>query len=124
MRFIPTKIHGVLDYAVGVFMLAAPWLLDFTHSYAGTVVSLLFGAGAILYALLTDYELGVFPLIGMPLHNALDVIGGIALAASPIFLNFREEVWIPHAAVGAFAIMAGLFTYGARDDAPANVLRV
>ncbi|MBY0335279.1 MAG: SPW repeat protein [Acetobacteraceae bacterium] len=124
MRFIPTKVHGVLDYAVGVFMLAAPWLLGFSGSAEGTIVALLFGAGAIAYALLTDYELGLYPLLGMPLHNALDVLGGMALAASPFLLNFRDEVWVPHLAVGLFAIAAGLFTRGARDDAPAEALRV
>lgn len=29
MRFIPTKIHGVLDYIAGLALIAAPWLFGF-----------------------------------------------------------------------------------------------
>lgn len=29
MRVIPTRIHGVLDYLMGIVLIAAPWVLDF-----------------------------------------------------------------------------------------------
>jgi len=31
MRFIPTKVHGILDYVVGVALIAAPWLFGFAN---------------------------------------------------------------------------------------------
>ena len=29
MRFIPTRAHGVLDYIVGLLLIASPWIFNF-----------------------------------------------------------------------------------------------
>ncbi|MHB1225260.1 MAG: SPW repeat domain-containing protein, partial [Gemmatimonadaceae bacterium] len=80
MRFLPTRIHGVLDYLVGLLLVAAPWLLDLDRGGAGTWVPVILGAGAIVYSLFTDYELGLVCSIGMPVHLALDAASGVVLA--------------------------------------------
>jgi hypothetical protein len=36
MRFIPTRIHGFLDYAVGVLLIVVPWLFGFAAGGAET----------------------------------------------------------------------------------------
>ena len=61
------------------------------------------GAGAIGYAVLTDYEFGLAPLLDMRQHLALDIAAGAAL------LGFSEQR-APHLAFGLFAIGAGLLT--------------
>jgi hypothetical protein len=30
MRFIPTKVHGVMDYIMDILLIASPWLFDLT----------------------------------------------------------------------------------------------
>ena len=110
MRFIPTKVHGYLDYLVGALLIAAPWLFDFARGGAETWVPVVLGAGAILYSLITDYELGASKTISMRTHLTLDLISGIVLAASPWIFGFADYVWGPHLILGLFEIGAALMT--------------
>ncbi|HEX2253079.1 MAG TPA: SPW repeat protein [Thermoanaerobaculia bacterium] len=110
MRFIPTRVHGFLDYGMGLLLIAAPWLLGFTRGGAETWVPVILGAGVIVYSLMTDYELGVAPVISMPAHLWLDVLGGALLLVSPWLFGFSDHVWVPHVVFGVLEMGAGLFT--------------
>ena len=113
MRFIPTKLHAPLDYIVGVALIAAPWIFQFSEHTAATVVPIVLGIGLIAYSLITDYELGVWKIAPMAVHNLIDVVAGAVLAASPWLFGFADEsanVWVPHVVVGLAAIFLGLTT--------------
>ena len=113
MRFIPTKFHAPLDYIVGVALIAAPWIFQFSEHLAATLVPIVLGIGLITYSLLTDYELGVIKVAPMAVHNLIDVVAGTVLAASPFIFGFADEsanVWAPHVVVGLAAIFLGLTT--------------
>ena len=113
MRFIPTKFHAPLDYIVGAALIAAPWIFQFSEHTAATVVPIVLGIGLIAYSLFTDYELGVWKVAPMAVHNVIDVVAGTVLAASPWLFGFADEsanVWLPHVIVGAAAIFLGLTT--------------
>jgi SPW repeat len=113
MRFIPTKFHAPLDYIVGVALIAAPWVFQFSEHTAATIVPIVLGIGLILYSLFTDYELGVWKVAPMAVHNVIDVVAGAFLAASPWIFGFADEsanVWVPHLAVGLAAVFLGLAT--------------
>ena len=110
MRFLPTRVHGYLDYIVGALLIAAPWLFDFAAGGAETWVPVILGAAAILYSLLTDYELGLSKTISMRTHLMLDLLSGIVLAASPWLFGFADYIWEPHLIFGLFEIGAALVT--------------
>jgi SPW repeat len=113
MRFIPTKFHAPLDYIVGVTLIAAPWIFQFSEHTAATVVPIVLGIGLIAYSLFTDYELGVWKVAPMAVHNLIDIAAGVLLAASPWIFGFADEsanVWVPHVVVGLAAIFLGLTT--------------
>ena len=110
MRVIPTRLHGMLDYGMGLLLIIAPWLLGFADGGPEQWVPVILGAGVILYSLLTDYELGVARIIPMPVHLGLDVAGGVVLAASPWIFGFADEIWWPHVVLGVLEIGAGLMT--------------
>jgi len=110
MRFIPTRIHGFLDYIVGIVLIIAPGLLGFRRDGAETWVAVILGIAALLYSLFTRYELGLFKVISVPAHLTLDVISGIVLALSPWLFGFANVVWAPHVIIGLFEIAAGLMT--------------
>jgi hypothetical protein len=110
MRFIPTRVHGVLDYAVGGLLAVSPWLLDYAEGEAETWLPVALGAGALGYSLLTDYELGASKRIPMKTHLKLDAASGALLAASPWLLGFSRRVWVPHVLFGLFEVAAALTT--------------
>ena len=110
MRIIPTRIHGIVDYLMGVVLIAAPWILDFADGGAEQWVPVILGAGVILYSLLTDYELGIAKVIPMSAHLGLDVLGGAFLAISPWLFGFADDIWWPHVLFGLLEIGAGLMT--------------
>ena len=110
MRFISTKIHGILDYMMGLLLIASPWLFDFADGGAKQWVPIILGAGAIIYSLMTDYELGASKVISMPTHLMLDLMSGILLAASPWIFGFADEVYLPHLVLGIAEIGASLMT--------------
>jgi hypothetical protein len=100
----------MMDYLVGVLLIAAPWLFNFDRGGAETWVPVLLGASVIVYSLFTDYELGAVRRLAMPTHLMLDLGGGILLAASPWLFGFSEYVWEPHLIVGLIEIGTSLMT--------------
>ena len=65
MRFIPTRIHGVLDYAVGVLLVAAPWLFGFAPwVWAPHLVIGLFEIGAALLTRTAPERVGTMGTAG------------------------------------------------------------
>ncbi len=110
MRFIPTRVHGVLNYLVGALIIAAPWLLNFNRGGAETWVPVILGVGALVYSLLTNYELGVVRRIPMGTHLSLDAASGLLLAVSPWLFGFSSFVFWPHLTLGIFELVAALTT--------------
>jgi hypothetical protein len=110
MRFIPTRVHGILDYLVGVLLAVSPWLFQFNRGGAETWVPVVLGVGAILYSLFTDYEWGVARKLSMPTHLMLDVLSGLFLAASPWIFGFADYVYLPHLIFGIMEIGVSLMT--------------
>ena len=91
MRFIPTRLHAPLDYIVGAVLVAAPWIFQFSGDAAATAASIVLGLGLIAYSLFTNYELGVWKVAPMAVHNLIDVLAGALLAASPWIFGFADE---------------------------------
>jgi hypothetical protein len=109
MRFLEPRIHGFIDYFVGIMLIAAPALFNFENAVE-VFIPALFGVVQITYALFTRYEFGFFPAISMRKHLRLDLITGALLAASPWIFRFAEYVWQPHVLLGGFQMLLALFT--------------
>jgi len=81
MRFLPTRIHGMMDYLMGALLIALPFV---SRHPLGAAAWIPFGLGvsAILYSLLTDYELGFLAVIPMPVHLGIDAVSGLLLSGA------------------------------------------
>jgi hypothetical protein len=127
MRFIPTKFHAPLDYIVGAVLIAAPWIFQFSDEAAATAISILLGIGLIAYSLFTNYELGVWKVAPMAVHNLIDIVAGAFLVVSPWLFGYSDDanIWVPFVVIGVAAILLGLTTkqqggyrYGKRGATP------
>ena len=79
-------------------LIAAPWIFQFSEHTAATIVPIVLGIGLIAYSLFTNYELGVWKVAPMAVHNLIDIAAGGLLAASPWIFGFADEtanVWVP-----------------------------
>ncbi|MEO6942518.1 MAG: hypothetical protein ABI238_04435, partial [Terrimesophilobacter sp.] len=114
MRFIPTKVHGVLDYVVAIALILAPWIFGFSGvGGAAVIIPIVLGIGLFLYSLLTRYELGLMKLIPMPVHLVFDLVASLFLIASPFlfgFVNQAPNAWLPHIVVGVAVIAVVAFS--------------
>ena len=109
IRFLPTKVHGVLDYVVGLALILAPNIFQFADVGGPAVfIPRLLGVVLIAYSIFTRYELGVIKVISMPYHLIVDFLAALFLALSPFLFGFSNKtanVWLPHVVVGIAVIV-------------------
>jgi SPW repeat len=110
MKIISRKVHGFLDYLVGIVLIAIPLLFGFADDGPATYIPVALGTGALVYSFLTDYECGLVPLIPFRLHLLIDVLSGAFLALSPWLFGFSNKVYLPHLIFGLIEIAAGIMT--------------
>lgn len=109
MKFIPEKIHGIIDYFVVLFLIAAPVFFGFDSftaifTYALAIVHL-------ILTLLTDFDSGVFKVVSFPLHGIIELIVGIALIILAFTLFGGSSVGkLFYIGVGAAILVTWLFT--------------
>lgn len=120
MRFIPTAVHGLIDYVMGLFLIASPFFLGFRDDGAATWVPVVLGVVMVLVSLFTDNEAGLARRIPMPVHLWLDLLSGAFLALSPWLLGFSERVWVPHLVLGLAEVAGSLTTKTVPSDRAAE----
>jgi hypothetical protein len=113
MRFIPTRFHGILDYIVGLVLIIAPWIFNFSDNSYATWTIVIAGIVILGQTIFTDFEVGMVKKIPMQTHLMMDFGLGLILAISPWLFNFDEYVYLPHLIAGLFAIIASFTTHRA-----------
>lgn len=110
MQFIPTRVHGIIDYLTAIVLILAPYLFGFANGGAAQWVPQILGVVIIIYSLMTDYELSATRKISMPMHLGLDIGGGVLLAISPWLFGFADLIVWPHLLVGVMEIIIAACT--------------
>lgn len=77
MRILSSKVHGILDYLLIVFLFLSPTLFKME----GMLSTITYSLAAIHLALtaLTDFELGLIKLIPFRIHGLLEIVVTIVL---------------------------------------------
>jgi hypothetical protein len=107
MRFIPTLLHGIADYAVGLLVMTLPFHFGWTGRERVSFVAL--GSFVILYSLLTDYEMGLFRRLLIRFHLLLDVLFGIFMATLPTVFELPSGAGTVYV-IGALALLLAATT--------------
>jgi hypothetical protein len=102
MRFIPTMLHGVADYLVGILVVGLPLFLGLHDTPRAVLVAL--GIIVILYSLATDYELGAVRFLKIRFHLLLDALFGVAMLVSPWLFDFPAASRVPVYVIGVLAL--------------------
>jgi hypothetical protein len=108
MLMITSRLHGIIDYVVGLALIAAPWLFnfaDFDNFAAATWTPILIGATMIGMSVMTNYEFSLVKTISFRTHLTFDYMAGAFLAVSPWVLNYGDYVYAPHLIIGLAEIL-------------------
>ena len=119
MRFVPTWIHGIADWLLGILLIAVPYILGFARGGAETFVPVALGITGLIVTFFTNHEYGIVRKIPMIGHLWVDGFAGILLATSPWIFGFADTVWIPHVVLGVTEFVASLVT----ETVPSDTLR-
>ena len=121
LRMIPPKVHGIMDYLIGIVLLLAPNLLGFAEVGGAAVgIPRVLGVIILLQALVTDWEVGIARALPLRAHLMLDYLLGAFLAVSPFLFGFSDEeanAWTPHVVVGLLILGQALLTRTRRERA-------
>jgi hypothetical protein len=111
-------LHGAIEYAIGVLLIAAPFLLHFKAS-AAIAVSIVAGVLVLVIAASSDGPTSLVNSVPTSAHLLLDVGLVAVLVAAPFLFGFNSE-----SAPTAFFIVLGvahlLMTIGTRFQVPAG----
>ncbi len=114
ISFLTPKMHGVLDYLAAIGLILIPILLGFEG--LPFWVSVAAGAGLIIYSLMTDYALGIAPIVPFHLHLFLDLAAGATFIILPFLLGWNGIV-LAYYLTMAFAVM-GVVALSTSEDQP------
>jgi hypothetical protein len=108
MRFVPTLVHGIADYVVGMIVLGLPFYYGLTGSQRMPFVVL--GVFVIIYSVFTDYEAGLVRFLRLRFHLLLDALFGVAMLFIPSLLNLPAVARTPVYAISILALLLAVTT--------------
>jgi Kef-type K+ transport system membrane component KefB len=114
MKVISTFVHGIIDYLGALVFYTAPEIFGFADGPAAAVaVARILGVVSLLYSVGTDYELGLFRVLSMRAHLAIDYVVALTFLLSPFvfgFFNGPTHHWLPHLGAAAFVAVVTTLT--------------
>lgn len=109
-EIISPKIHGIIDYLVVVFLLLSPKWFGLT-GYIGWFTYALAGV-YLLFALFTDYNLGLFKFIDFSLHGKIEfIVSEVLIILAYTFFNQNFAAKMFYQAFGAALLLIWLLTH-------------
>lgn len=110
MKPITRRMHGALDYIVGLVLILSPRLFNLDGSSLEGQVPVALGIATLIYSVFTRYEFGLFKLIPFRIHLGLDTASGLLLALSPWLFGFADQRWGTHVILGLLELGAVMMT--------------
>jgi hypothetical protein len=86
---VPAFVHGLLEYAAAILLIAAPFLFGFEDD--ATAVSIVAGVLVLVIAASTAMSTGLIKSIPVHAHVIIDYVLALALIAAPFALGFSDD---------------------------------
>jgi len=83
-------VHGLIEYAVGVLFIAAPFLFGFEADSA-IAASIVVGLVLLAFTSVSALPTGLVRSISVGVHVTADIFLAVLLVALPFLLGFRDE---------------------------------
>ena len=83
-------LHGVLEYAAGVVLIAAPFLFEF-DSDAATALSIIVGVVVLALTASTVAPTGLAKVVPVEIHAVVDFALAVLLIAAPFLFGFSDN---------------------------------
>lgn len=111
IRFVSGSLHGILDYAAAIVLIAVPLALNF-QSTSPLALWLSVAAGILLvaYSLITDYGMSIVKWIPFNTHLILDALAGLAFVAAPFLFGFDGLIRWFYLVNGAIVLLLVIVT--------------
>jgi hypothetical protein len=89
-RSISALTHGIVDYAMVIFLMIGPSVAGFRGRQATICYAL--AAVHLILTLVTRFPLGAVKVLGFPLHGGIELIVGLLLVVLPWLASFSAGV--------------------------------
>jgi hypothetical protein len=89
-RSIGSWSHGIIDYAMVIFLIIGPRLIGFNGKQA--TFCYILAAVHLALTVLTRFPLGVLKVLGFPLHGVVEFLAAIVILALPWIAAFARGV--------------------------------
>ena len=112
--FIPTAVYGVLNYIIGITLIASPFIFNLVNiSSAALFIPIYIGWIQLIMAVFANNETGFVKRFPMSTHLVLDAAMGFFLLVSPwlyTFANRAPYAFLPALIFGGLLMFMGIFT--------------
>jgi hypothetical protein len=88
---LPYAIHGLLEYVVGILLIVAPFVLDFSGEGAATAVSIVAGVVVLGLAATTRGPTSLNNALPVSVHVLADLALGAVFIAAPFLFGFSDK---------------------------------
>jgi drug/metabolite transporter (DMT)-like permease len=85
---VPLVVHGLLEYGIGVLLIASSSLFSFDST--PRAVAILLGAAVLVVTALSDMPTALMRRLPLGYHIVIDLVVGVLLIASPFIFGFSD----------------------------------
>jgi hypothetical protein len=86
---VPLALHGLLEYGIGVLLIASSSLFSFDST--PRAVGILLGAIILVLAACSDLPTALMRRVPIGSHIVIDYVLGVLLVASPFLFGFSDD---------------------------------
>ena len=105
---ISLRVHNIIDYVVGAFLVVAPWVFGFADVPAARNLFLVGGVLLVAYSLITNYYYSIAKVLPLGAHMTMDAILGVLVILGPALFGYRDFLtngqYAAHVVLGIGAI--------------------